>query len=89
MALFWKIIYWSGYFPRFRHCSYCNKKLKEADQYYFILSQGIDCGCQSRKKIFWDNEKNNLKINLTKNVIKLIFSLTNQEMKNIQKMVFV
>jgi len=85
LALFWKIIYWNGYFPRFRHCTYCDRKIEERDKYEFILSQGINCGCQSSEKTFSDSVKNNLKIDLSKNVIKLIKFLVAQPMKDVEK----
>jgi recombinational DNA repair protein (RecF pathway) len=85
LALFWKIIYWNGYFPRFRHCTYCDRKIEERDSYEFILSQGINCGCQSSEKTFPDSTKNNLKIDLSKNVIKLIKFLVAQPMKDVEK----
>ena len=78
IALFWKIIYWSGYFPRFCHCTYCDRKMEERDSYNFILSHGINCGCQK-------NNSSNLQINLNKNVIKLIKFLASQDMKYVQK----
>ncbi len=85
LALFWKIIYWSGYFPRFKHCTYCDRKIEERDSYEFILSQGINCGCQGTERAFLSNTKNNLKIDLSKNVIKLIKFLVAQPMKDVEK----
>ena len=79
MSLFWKIIYWSGYFPRFQHCAYCGKKLKEKEKYNFILGRGINCGCQS-----WNSQV--LKINLDKNIIKLIRFFISQDIKDVQKL---
>ncbi len=85
LALFWKIIYWSGYFPRFKHCTYCNKKVEEKNSYEFILSQGINCGCQNNYSNY-DNFNKNLKINLSKNTIKLITFLVSQKMSDIEKL---
>ena len=85
LALFWKIIYWNGYFPRFRHCTYCDRKIEERDRYEFILSQGINCGCRSIERAFPDDAKNNLKVDLSKNVIKLIKFLVAQPMEDVEK----
>jgi DNA repair protein RecO (recombination protein O) len=79
LALFWKIIYWSGYFPRFKHCTYCDQKITERESYEFILSQGVNCGCQNVAT-------QNLKINLSKNIIKLIKFLVAQDIEHIRKL---
>ena len=86
LALFWKIIYWSGYFPRFRHCTHCDKKIEERDRYEFVLSQGISCGCRDSRSVFPGNAALNLKISLSKNVIKLIKFLVAQDMNDIEKL---
>jgi len=86
LALFWKIIYWSGYFPRFRHCTHCDKKIEERDRYEFVLSQGISCGCRDGRPVFAGNVAVNLKISLSKNVIKLIKFLVAQGMNDIEKL---
>jgi recombinational DNA repair protein (RecF pathway) len=86
LALFWKIIYWNGYFPRFRHCTHCNKKIEERDRYEFILSQGVSCGCRDGKITFFGNEGANLKVSLSKNVIKVIKFLVAQDMKDVEKL---
>ena len=86
LALFWKIIYWNGYFPRFRHCTHCDRKIEERDTYEFILSQGISCGCQDGNGKFAGNANVNLKISLNKNIIKLIKFLVAQDMKDIEKL---
>lgn len=85
LSLFWKIIYWNGYFPRFQHCTHCDKKIKEQNSYKFVLSQGISCGCQNDRTTFGDEEVN-LKIDLSKNVIKVIKFLVAQDMENIEKL---
>ena len=78
LALIWKAIYWSGYFPRFSNCAYCNRKITEVEQYTFVLSRGISCGCQN-------NFGDDLKIILKKNTIKIIKFLVTQEIQYIKK----
>jgi DNA repair protein RecO (recombination protein O) len=79
LALIWKVIYHSGYFPRFYNCTYCNKKIAEQDKYIFILSQGISCGCQIR-------HDHNLQFTLDKNIIKLIRFLVTQDIVLVKKL---
>ena len=79
LSLIWKVIYHSGYFPRFYNCTYCNKKIAERDKYIFILSQGISCGCQIK-------HNHNLQFTLNKNVIKLIRFLVTQDILLVKKL---
>ena len=72
LALFWKVIYWNGYFPRFKHCTHCGKRVEERDKYEFIMSRGINCGCQINNSGLSYGTGANLKISLSKNVIKLV-----------------
>lgn len=79
LALIWKVIYHSGYFPRFYNCTYCNKRIAEQDKYIFILSQGISCGCRV-------THNHNLQFTLDKNVIKLIKFLVTQDILLVEKL---
>ncbi len=78
LSLLWKVVYWTGYFPRFSNCAYCNKKITEKESYQFILSQGLNCGCVNYRGA-------NLKIDLHKNTIKLIKFLVTQDLNLVQK----
>ncbi len=78
LALLWKVIYWTGYFPRFSNCTYCNKKITERDSYQFIMSRGINCGC-----VVYSGT--DLKLDLHKNTIKLIKFLVSQDINLVRK----
>jgi len=79
LSLLWKVIYWTGYFPRFSNCAYCNRKVAEKDVYQFVLSQGINCGCTNHSGV-------NLKLDLHKNTIKIIKFLVTQDINLVKKL---
>ncbi len=79
LSLLWKVIYWTGYFPRFSNCVYCNKKLSEKEIYQFILSQGVNCGCTNYSGV-------DLKLDLHKNTIKIIKFLVIQDINLVKKL---
>lgn len=76
LSFFWKVIFYSGYFPRLNHCIFCQQKITEKDFYDFYISQGISCGCQKR---------NDFKFKLHKNTIKLIKFFVSQDISAVAK----
>jgi len=79
LSLLWKAIYWHGYFPRFSNCAYCNSKIPERDQYLFVMSRGVNCGCEV-------DHSQNLKLKLSKNTIKLIKFLVARDITDVAKL---
>ncbi len=79
LSLLWKAVYWHGYFPRFSNCAYCNNKISEQDQYLFVMSRGMNCGCEV-------DRSHNLKIKLSKNTIKLIKFLVARDITDVAKL---
>lgn len=79
LALIWKVIYWSGFFPNFNSCAYCQRKIKEKDYYNFVLSRGVHCGCQTV-------DMSEMRIVLGRNVIKLVKFLATQDTKIVCKL---
>ncbi len=79
LSLLWKAIYQHGYFPRISRCIYCSQKIVEKEEYVFVLSKGISCGCQNI-------QSNDLRFNLRSNVFKLLKFLVSQDIEMVKKL---